>query len=540
LGTAFGGEPGKINYVSNANEAANLLQGQGNLLECIREFFDPGNDLSPAQVGIYRYNTAVQASAILTSGATANNEVTIQSKDYGILFNQITYKVTAGTLASSKKFTEAFKGQENVIDNIIRASFTILYDGTPGAMTITVAAGVATTLATTVTGGSGGNLSITLSDYPKVDQLIAFINAQAGYTCVAVSANVANEDTADLDATSGVSIVSSPYEAHSDTQAMIEEINDKSSFFDATIHAAATRIAPIDNVASPAYLTGGSEGNSTTTEFTAALLDLEDEDVQLIGVAAEDAALNALVTTHVTTTNSESGKRERQAILPVAASTIDTGVTEAAGKNSFPICYTYGKYKRYNVNGVLTDFTSMMHAAKLLGIAVAVSLNEPLTNKSLNMEELVDKPTIAQQNAAIDAGLILSALKGDGTVRVVRQVTSSKLEDLKYVEFSMVREMLFMSRDLRTGAEALYIGKAGTPNALVDLESYCRDKLTTYENTEQMLISDPDDPTGNPGWRDLQITVNGDTVRITWVGNIVAPINFIFITSYFDVLVQAA
>jgi len=538
LGTAFGGKPGQINWVYNANEANDLCQGSGNLLECARSFFSPGNDLSPQKVGLYRYNTAVQAGAILVEGV--NSIIDVKSKDYGILFNQIKYKLEAGTVGGlTKKFTESYKGVENVIDNIGKASFTIQYIGAAATSAMTISA---TQIAIANAGGVD-NITVSFAEYPTIDAIVAYIAAAGGgikYTCVATTGSPSVDLGSQLDVVTAADIKSAPVPVYANIQAMIDAINNKSYFCSAVLHTAATRTVPLTNVAAYTYFTGGTEGSATTAEFTTALTALAAEDVQLLGMASTDAALTALLEAHVDATNAEAGKRERQAIIPVAAVTIDTAVTEANAKTRYSCCYVYSKHQNYDVNGVLATQGSMHFAAQLLGMAVALNLNEPLTNKTLNMISLTDKPTSSQKTAAIDAGLILPMAAPDGSIRVLRSITGSKLEDLKYVEFSMVREMLYMTRDLRTGAESLYVGKAGTANALVDIDSYCRDKLSTYENELELLISDPADPKGNPGWGNVQIVMAGDAVRIQWKGNVVAPINYIFITNYFDILVQAA
>jgi len=534
LGTAFGGEPGKIHVVQNADDAVALLQGQGNLMECIRAFFKPGNELRPQEVGIYRINTAVQASAFIEDAAT-DNVVKILSRDYGILFNQIQYKVETGTVAGTKKFTEKFKGVENVFDNIEKKSFTVQYTGAAASATMTISA---TQLTTSCAATPADDLTILFSAYPNVEALVAYINNHASYTCTADDANAASAACSELDAVTAQDIKTAPYTADSNVQAMIDTITDQASFVTAELVAAAVR-DPLANTTGYPYLTGGSEGSATSTEWTAALTDLEDEDVQLIGVAIEDASINTLVETHLDTTNSETGKRERRALLPSTQSTIDTAITEAEGKNRYAEGMAYGAYNDYNVNNVWTGFTSMHVAAKLLGMTVALSLNEPLTYKWLDVGELTSKPTKTQQKNAILAGLMIPRVDGS-LARVVRSVTTSKLDDLKYVEWSCVGEMLFMSYDMRTLLETTFTGKAGTNSSMVAVEPTMRERLQVYEEREKLIVADPDNPKANPAFDDIQVIRQADVTRARYKANIVAPNNFIFLTHYFDLLVQAA
>ena len=77
---------------------------------------------------------------------------------------------------------------------------------------------------------------------------------------------------------------------------------------------------------------------------------------------------------------------------------------------------------------------------------------------------------------------------------------------------------------------------SSTEGLTVSVESIAKDRLSDYEKTLQIIVADPKDPAGNPAWSQFTWAVDGDTIRITVKANIVAPINFIFQTHYFDVL----
>ena len=59
------------------------------------------------------------------------------------------------------------------------------YVGTTATVTIT-----GTSLSTSVTGGSGANLTLNFSNYPTLSDLVGYINSQTGYTAAVATASV--------------------------------------------------------------------------------------------------------------------------------------------------------------------------------------------------------------------------------------------------------------------------------------------------------------------------------------------------------------
>ena len=91
--------------------------------------------------------------------------------------------LTAGVTSSAAEpevevqINNANTGLSETLDVLPIVALMVGYAGTTGTMTISNG-----TLTTTVTGGSGGNLNVQLSNYKTISDLAAFINAQPGYT----------------------------------------------------------------------------------------------------------------------------------------------------------------------------------------------------------------------------------------------------------------------------------------------------------------------------------------------------------------------
>lgn len=532
LGTSLGGgEPKKVQWFTDPEEARQALIG-GDLVEVIREAFNPGNDLRPQQVGYMRINTATQSNAVLQ--ASAVDKVDLLSRDYGAYTKQISYKLEDGTVAGSKKFSEKYKDNERVIDNIILESFSIIYTGagTPAVLDITE-----TALTTTVTGGPGGeDLNFLFADYETIGELIDAINNAAGgvYTATLLNSNSLDPSN-ELDIVTAQDILTA-YNVTANVQALIDAITNQAQYMTASLSAGATRVMP-DNVVAYERLIGGTDGASTVTEWTEAFQAAEAEDIQLIGIDVDSAAIVNIVKTHITKMNSRDGKSERQSIVG-AETNFDNGLVQAVGLNKDAMNICWMDFTNRNSSQDITDFTSIHYAAKLLGQASASNLNEPLTFKNLDVVENKTKLNTVQKQDAIKAGLIVPETTSDGLTRTVRSITTYQGADIKFAEFSAVREMLFIARDLRTAMENAVVGKPGIKGKIAAVDAVWEEKMRDYEDDFEIIISDPDNPIENPAAYDYSRVVEGDVIRVKFKARIVMPINFVFIINEFDILVQ--
>jgi hypothetical protein len=96
------------------------------------------------------------------------------------------------------------RGVSETLSASADVALTVGYQGTTATMTINQSMG---TLTTTVTGGSGGNLSVNITEYTTIGTLAGFIASQPGYSCSVVPA--ANQlPTSALDDVTAIGICS--------------------------------------------------------------------------------------------------------------------------------------------------------------------------------------------------------------------------------------------------------------------------------------------------------------------------------------------
>ena len=520
------GKPNELLVFGSGNEArAELSAGAG--LEGVIAAFTPGNDLKPQEVGFIRVNDGVQSSLTLLKAAA--DVFTVKSFSYGVPMNQIRLKFSTGTTGGTHKIETEYKGDEFETDDIEKKSFSLQYTGagTVGVMTIN-----ATTLATTITGGPGGEeLALTLADYPTIDELVAVINNNAAYSATVLT-DTPTESSEEIDAVTAIDILTNSYTVKSDYQAVYEALV-ADSLIDSVTKEGIIRSIP-DYDADFVYLSGGTSGAYTTTEFTASLLILEEEDIQLISTVSEESSVHALIKNHCVDMNSIEGRKERQFYVGGALSEDEDAIKIRAAQlnSSFGSLCSPGFYQ-FDSNGDEKLYSPAYFACKQVGMVSALGLNNPTTSKQMDVLRWEKVYGRTSKNNLIKGGVLIGAKDEDGLYITIRSLTTYQGASLQQNEASIMRETLYQDADLRKR-----VGRAltGTPNLGVD-------QLATVDSIFERTIQD---------WKGLGIIVaNGSKLYSGFTRKIVgdqivveyntwntAPTNFIFITHNISVLIQ--
>lgn len=522
MGQSTGGQPNTLLQFNTIAEAVNALKG-GPLMEAVRLAFSPGNDLNPQRLFAVRVNSATQSTYDMEDGSS-NPMIQVDSRDYGLSQNQITLALAAGTV-EGKKITIGFKTDIEEFDDVIQNSIEI----THATATVTIENNSTTTEMTL----SVGPLTIDFDTYTNIGDLAAYINDQAGYSAV-VEPGQEDASTKELDGVTTQSLTGG-YTCQSTMYAIINKLNNESGLVEASaVNAAVDITIPTDFTT--IYMTGGGEGSYTSTEWTAALVVLEAENVQFIATPDSDSSVHAPIKTHCEAMSAVTGRKERQFLVGGAWSdTLATALTNSGTLNSKWGLYTFNGFTQYDVNGTIQNYDASYYACLLLGQKVAAAINAPLTFNTLNVIDLEDKLTNAEKEQAIRGGVCVANFNSQGIPICVRQVNSYQTDDLKWNEFSMVTEMGFIGRDLRTYLESLFVGKAGNNLTGGVLRGTVESKLIQYTELG-LLTADAD----GVSWWNVQITIAGDVVYVDFDAYLTAPVNFIFTTNHFHELARTA
>jgi hypothetical protein len=527
FGDCRGGKPNEIHWFSGPTEAENVLR-DGPLLDAIRHAFRPGGGLVPQMIGGWRVNPGTRAAREFVE--TATNMIDALAWDYGLHSNQLKSKLEAASV-SGKKLTIQF--QENdaeVTDNIEKESFEIQYTGAGSASTMNI---TKTQLDTTCTGAATDDLVMLFSAFPTINDIVNYINDQPNYTCT-IKTSIPTDPSSELDSVSAQDIKTSAYTANSDLQAIIDVLNASPWIDEATFDdTAGTRGIP-DNDTAWVYFSGAIDGAYTSTEWGASLTLAEQENIQIVGSSVEDAAIHALIKAHCAAMCGVTGKSERQFILGGAAGeTPAQAITRAGNLASEYGLLAFPGFKHYDFNDVTQTKTwsPAYYAAKLLGANVALALNEPATFKDVDVLGWEDVLTTIEAEQLIQGGVCPGIKHKTGRLLTGRTVTTYQGSDLQRCEFSMMREALFMARDMRIAVEDSFVGKAMSNNLLGKIDAIAYGKLSAY--FEMGLVM------GEPPYWGYKKEIVGDQVKIEYDCNLTPPTNFIFITGHYHVYVFA-
>ncbi|KKM68279.1 hypothetical protein LCGC14_1462440 [marine sediment metagenome] len=527
VGDARGGKPNELLWFGSATAAAETLRA-GKLLDAIKHAFSPGGGFVPQKIATWRVNPGTQSSHDYKKGA--NTMIEGKSKDYGLHTNQIKTKLEAGS-SSGKKLTIKFMSNDDEIwDDVEKESFEIQYTGAGSASTMNI---TKTQLDTTCTGAGSDDLVMLFSVFDTIEDIVNYINDQATYTCT-LKTSVPLDPSTELDSVSAEDIKTSAYTALSDLQALIDAMNE-SAWAEANYYAAATTRDVPDDEASWVYFTAAIDGAYTSTEWGISLSLMEQEDVQFISSPSEDASVHALIKTHCKKMNGTTGKNERQFILGGAAGeTVAQTATRAGNLTSDAGILKYPGFKHYDFNDLTKTKTwsPAYYAAKILGMIVSLSIQEPITNKSVDVLEWEKVLTITEAETLVKAGVSCGIMNRSGRKVNARGVTTFQGNLLQRNEFSMMRISLFASKDLRTAVEQSFIGKAMSNTLLGKVDAIVVGKLSQY--SDMGLFN------GNPPYWGFRKTVVGDIVEIDYDANLTPPTNFLFVTSHFHVFASVS
>lgn len=521
-------QPLTATKVGNAPTAKNLIApGYANGDEAqlaTNLLFSPSSEMAGAsEVYLVPVCTATQATA------TIDSKITLTSYLYGLVANQVKYKVESATTAG-KKVTVGYGDTTEVFDNITKTQFTLLYtgSGTPATVTIALSAGSGS-LTTSCTGATSDNLDLPFATYNTVQKLVDAIQATGKYTVASVLEPTFS--TVNLDAVSAASILTTACSIKSDLYAIVETINTKCGYATAAKVTNAGAVPANTTSGVWAYLSGATYTAATNSDWTNALTLLRGMDVDIIVPLTSTASIHSSVADHCTEMSNTANKAERRAFVggvnqsswvEANRSGYITTISAAARTlNNDRVVFTGIGSKHYNALGTLTLYPGYITACMYAGMAAGASPVMPLTRKSLNCIGLEVELRTSEVNDLIEAGVavpIPDRVQGAGYV-VSRQVTTwSKDADLYRIEYSVGRGADYIAAQVRARHELL-IGQPGSEGMDATIKNITNGVLAAAKRDGYVRDYDP---------KATQLRVDGVTRYIDYSAIPIVPINWIF------------
>lgn len=524
VGQSDGGKPNTALRLGSPQEAIKTLRS-GELLDAILKAFDPSAETgSPQTIVAVRVNPATQASLMLLDSTSAN-AIQLQSTDYGLWNNDIKVKVEAGTNTGLKLTTQVGNDYYSQ-DDVARNAFSIRYTGASASAVMTVA-----NSSIVLQAPSGTQVaSIDLNTYKTVQQVVDRVNAVTGFTASVLDGNGTKTTLNGLDSYSAQDVKTATVNVTANLQAAVDWFNSTGEGFVTATRQANAGKAP---VAIPfTYLSGGSNGSVTNSEWSSAYTTLQAEDVQWVVPVSSNAAIHAMNDTHCSFMTNVV-RMERRGIVGTASGTSDTAALALSkALNSDRTSMVHLGFYDYNSSGSLVLFEPYILAACIAGAFSGVNPGTALTGKSLKLRGLERKLRNPTDTDLLVEGGILPVADTPTGYRVVKSITTWLTNDnYNRVEVSTGVALDFVSRNVRNILQEL-VGMKG--NAITVSLAIARVKSTLTELARPepqgpgVLVGDAT----NPPFKNITASLDGDVLRVIFECSPVIPVNYIPVSIY--------
>jgi hypothetical protein len=517
IGTSTGGKPDTLLEFNTLSAAKNTLV-EGSLLEAIAYAFGGSSEYVPSKVYAMRVNKGTQAS--LTLGQL----ITIKSWDYGTHTNQLKLRIFDAA-NNSVKFVVSYKNETIESNEISSPRFSLVYGG---AGTSSVDIQSDKIILTEVVEGETNSETIKFEDFSTIGTLVARINELGTYNATILNSSD-DFECASLDTVTGESVTIDGVTFYSNFESLITALEDNIYIGDVEMLSNTRNCSALFKEGFE-YFTGGTNGdNGSSEEWAEALEVLESEDIQIIATPSTDESIQVLISAHCTEMSSTVNRKERTAILgcPVGESDSNS-ISKAISFNSKYVSYVPDNASAINpISGKTETISGAMLGVMLAGMESAMPVNEPLTNKELNVLGFSVKRSIENMENLIKKGLLVCNIDPDDSSRFIciRGLTTYQgTGDLISCERSMVREDLFMNRDLRYKFKK----SVGRPN-ITKIPTYKKtliDAAAEWATAGYLIPNDSNENVWN-----ITISIDGDKIYLEFSRYLTAPTNFIFATA---------
>lgn len=383
---------------------------------------------------------------------------------------------------------------------------------------------------------AGSTFRAPLATYKTLQRVVDFAVSNGLHTASSLSTSPATQPSSDLDPTNlaGPSINGVDGSLQGTLAAIVDRINSNSQLVTAAKSAGAT--LPPTTTAAPVYLSGGSEGTTTITQWQQAFALLAKRRVNIIVPLTEDPAVHALLLTHL---NDRAGRLRSEAngYVGIAASgvgetraNIKTKIRSLASRN---ISALSQECKRIDPDtGESAWWPPYALAVMAAGMQAGGAVGEPLTHKVPGVSDIRNSATWDTQNDAeemIDAGLMFAENRDGEGIRFVRSVTTYLADDnLGFCEMSANASANTAVFEFRRRLEQK-VGQRGLAGSAAAIKGLAHAVLSELVD-DQIIVA----------FRALQIEQVGDVFPVSVEMAPVLPINFIPTTVHLVTVSQAA
>lgn len=415
------------------------------------------------------------------------------------------------------------------------------YLGTSATMTINQ---TAKTLVTSVTGGAGVALTLDMTQFQTVADMVAYIASQPGYSA-SVAASAQQSPTSALDAVTTLPIAAStagtkPGRVKSASAAFKKAISTSKA-----VDFVPTATAGLPAPAAAQYLSGGAKGATAAADIIAAIAQMAGVQANIIvPLFSRDAtadisegltdaastytidAINAAVKSHCLEYSTPELKRNRLAVL-----SFDGAYTEAKSRAQSLATYrclmAFQRASQVNSAGVIQSFQPWYTACIAAGMQ-AGGFYKAIVNKLANIISFTDPAgydsgSPGDVEDALDAGLLMLTKDNSGNRWVSDQTTYGLDTNFVYNSFQAVYLADILVLDLADAFQKAFVGQSLADVDAATALTYLYQKMDGYKKLK-MIASSDDAPLG---FKNAKVSINAPTMSVSVEIKLATAIYFI-------------
>lgn len=441
-------------------------------------------------------------------------------------------------------------GLSETLDINAEIALFVGYQGTTATMTINAAR---TQLTTTVTGGSGANLTVDMTEYRTVADLAAYIASQTGYSAIASAAAQQLPPSA-LDSVAAIGIAST---AAAQRPGRVK--NAASAFAKVLATSNALEFVPTATAGLPAvmanavFLAGGARGATLAADIVNALNQLAGIQVNIViplfsqdatqdiaegttdsGSTYTIAAVNAATKSHCIQYSTPKLKKNRIAVLSYWNDSYTDAKAVAQGLAHYRVSLTTQKVSQVDSAGNIVQFLPWYAACVAAGMQ-AGGFYKSITNKFANVisfqdPEGFDSGSPGDCEDALDAGLLFMTQDTAGNRWVSDQTTYGFDTNFVYNSMQATYCSDILALDLADAFQKAFVGKSLADVDAATAKSFLAQKMDGYKKIKLIAASD-DAPLG---YKNDKISISGPQMDVTVEIKLATAIYFIPISLSFS------
>lgn len=405
-------------------------------------------------------------------------------------------------------------------------------------------------LQTNITGAATDNLDIMLvnvegRNFFTMQSLADLIAANPAYE-VSVLNGSGSINASQLDFYSSVRIDHVALPISRDLFLFDDSVNFLSEFAESDIVDNA--VGALDVFATPKFLTGATDGTSANIDFINAFEAFKEERINTvvpliskdIGLLTVDS-INAAAADHGAWGWSTTGKSERHVFVSKLGN--KEQLKEAArALNSGYVCMVGQQVQVRNRLGDFEWLDPWGMACVLAGMRCGAEVGEPLTHKFINVNgaRVLDGSWNPRKdfNEMIDAGVTFVEPVDSGGFRVVVGNTTYGIDpSFVWNRESVVQAAGYVAYDLRFNLELEFTGRKARTGTAEAMANFIKARMSQYLEADIIV---GDDENEGLGYKNLRISVQGNTALINISVTPVQGIDFILPTIYLADIRQSA